>query len=60
MDHAKSRELSARRGNSLHIDARDVPPREGVPDEEPRYSMLWIAAVVFALIALGIASFLHG
>jgi hypothetical protein len=59
MDHAKSRKLSARRGNGLRIDARDVPPREGVADDAPSNPTLWIAAVAFVLIALGFATYLY-
>jgi hypothetical protein len=59
MDYANSRNLNAQRGDALHIDAHDVAPSErGIGSAEG--SMRWIAAIVFTLIALGIATFLYG
>jgi hypothetical protein len=59
MDYAKSHNLNAQRGDALRIDAHDVPPRErGIGDLGD--TMRWIAAVVFAMIALGIAVLLYG
>jgi hypothetical protein len=59
MDDPNPRDLNARRANALHIDARDVAPRErGIVLEGG--SMRWIAAIVIVLIALGIAAFIYG
>ena len=58
MDDPKPRDLNARRGNALRIDARDVTPRERGIELEGS-SMRWIVAMVIALIALGIAAFIY-
>jgi hypothetical protein len=59
MDDPKPRDLNARRANALHIDARDVAPRErGILLEKG--AVRWIASIAVALIALGIAIFLYG
>jgi hypothetical protein len=61
MDYARSHNLNAQRGNALHIEAHDLPPRERADAfDESGDSMRWIAAVVFVMIALGTAIFLYG
>jgi hypothetical protein len=61
MNYAQSHNSSAQRGNALYIDAHDVPPRERASAyRESGDSMRWIAAVVFAMIALGSAILLYG